>query len=483
MREAIRRYQQKLGDEINRHEVTAQALHQEKERVSYHARHDSLTDLVNRREFESRVIAAIDEGRRTNAQHGLLYIDLDQFKVVNDTCGHLAGDELLKQLSHLLSQHIRQVDTLARLGGDEFGVLLQHCPTHQAVNIADKLREVIQDYRFSWGGNLFSVGASVGVVMIGIDSGDIQTVFRNADAACYAAKDKGRNRIHVYRSEDHEVARRHGEMQWITRISRAVEEDRFVLYCQPIVNCARPRMRPVHYEVLVRMVDERGNIVPPGAFIPAAERYNVMVEIDRRVVRNLCRQVAEMSRDQPELGRMLWSINISGASLNNDDFLPFIAEQLTDNDIRPEQLCFEITETAAIADLADATRFVSAMKKVGCQFSLDDFGSGLSSFGYLKNLPVDYIKIDGVFVKDIVDDPIDFAMVKSINEMGHVLGVKTIAEFVENRDILKRLREIGVDFVQGHTIAKPFPLSKLTSGRQLQTGSAKVIPLATKQKR
>ncbi|HEC12105.1 MAG TPA: EAL domain-containing protein [Acidiferrobacteraceae bacterium] len=462
MRSSIRQYQSDLKQEMQNHMQTAKALFEEKERFSYHARHDPLTGLLNRREFESRTQRTINDADHYGAHHAMLYMDLDQFKVVNDTCGHVAGDEMLKQISLLLSAKIRQGDTLARLGGDEFGLLLEYCPIEHAVHIADTIRSAIQDFRFSWQGNVFSIGVSTGVVAIDGDTASIKDVFSTADTACYMAKDKGRNRIHVYQADDAEVEQRHGEMRWVSRINRALEDQRFVLFCQPIVASDEQLGGATHYEILVRMVDKNGATIPPGAFIPAAERYNLMPSIDRWVITELFSKLAEAQQNDIELPR--FSVNLSGTSLSDDHFMSAVSDLFEELNIPPHKICFEITETAAIADLTAAMRFVNKFKHLGCEFSLDDFGSGLSSFGYLKTLPVDYLKIDGSFIKDIATDPIDLAMVKSINDIGHVMGMRTIAEFVENDDILSRLRVIGVDYVQGYGIRHPFPLEELLNG-------------------
>ncbi len=460
MRDAIRRFQGDLRAEVGSHKRTAEALLKEKERVSYHARHDALTGLVNRREFEHRLNRALDDSHESDVEHALLYMDLDQFRVVNDTCGHVAGDELLKQLGGILQQKLRKADTLARLGGDEFGVLLEGCDVNEGTRVAATLREAIQDFRFMWDDHIFNLGVSVGVVAINKASDTVAQLLSAADTACYAAKDGGRNRIHVYQPDDSEVAERHGEMQWVSRITRALEDDRFVLYCQPIVPVADVGSTVEHYEILVRMLAEDGSTIPPGAFIPAAERYNLMDSIDRWVVANAFMHLDRLSRagwvELPSL-----AINLSGASLSHESLLPYVREQLGKYAVKPGLVCFEITETAAIANLSAASHVIKELKRLGCKFSLDDFGSGLSSFAYLKNLPVDYLKIDGIFVRDIAEDAIDRAMVKSINEVGHTMEMQTIAEFVENDAILARLKEIGVDLAQGYGISPPAPLEDI----------------------
>jgi diguanylate cyclase (GGDEF)-like protein len=429
--------------------------------LEHQASHDALTALVNRQEFERRLQRVIETARTKGAEHALCYLDLDQFKVINDTCGHEAGDELLRQVGGVLQQRTRKRDTLARLGGDEFGVLMEHCSLTQARRVAHGLREAIEGFRFIWEGRTFEVGVSIGLVCITDVSGSILNILSAADRACYAAKDQGRNRVHVYDEGDAELARRHGEMQWVARIPQALEEHRFHLVRQPIVPLNSGLSEGEHYELLIRMEDEEGRIVLPGAFLPAAERYNLSVKIDRWVI---AKALAWLKGDPKQLkGLFLCTINLSGRSLGDEEFLEFIIRQFDETDIPAEKVCFEITETAAIANLFNATRFINALKKRGCRFALDDFGSGLSSFAYLKNLPVDYLKIDGAFVKDMVDDPIDLAMVKSINEIGQAMGKKTIAEHVENEAILEKLKlpEIGVDYAQGYGIAQPRPIEQV----------------------
>jgi diguanylate cyclase (GGDEF)-like protein/PAS domain S-box-containing protein len=427
------------------------------EKISYQASHDALTGLVNRREFEHRAEQLLSTIRQDNDEHALCFMDLDQFKVVNDTGGHVAGDEMLRQLGAVLQKTVRHHDTLARLGGDEFGVLIEHCSLEDAHHVAKSLQTAIQDYQFSWGDRSFKVGVSMGLVPISEVTTNITELLRDADAACYMAKDKGRNRIHIYHAEDSDIAQRHGEMQWVTRIQHALEEDKFCLYAQSIVPLDNNVDK--HYELLVRMTDDKGEIVPPGAFLPAAERYDLMIQVDRWVIGKAFCLLAENPAFQSEINFI--SINLSGPSLAEQNVLDLIIKQLDKTGIDGEKVCFEITETAAISNLGKAINFISTLKALGCRFALDDFGSGLSSFGYLKNLPVDYLKIDGMFVKDIVDDPIDHAMVKSINEIGHVMGMKTIAEFVENDEIKGMLREIGVNYAQGYGIDKPMPLDDL----------------------
>jgi len=429
--------------------------------LEYQASHDGLTDLLNRRAFEQRLRHALANAREQDARHALCYLDLDQFKVVNDTCGHLAGDELLRQLGPVLRRCTRERDTLARLGGDEFAILMEGCPLAQAQQIAERVKSELEDYRFVWEEYSFRVGASIGVVPIHADSPAVDSILGLADNACYIAKEQGRNRVHVYHEDDTEVARRSGEMQWVVRLDSALDAGRFRLARQPIV-AVEGGHAGEHFEVLLRMVDERGALVSPGAFLPAAERYGVAPRIDRWVVGHTLERLAADPRALESLYQC--SINLSGQSLADASFLDHLEALIRASPVPPGKLCFEITETAAIANMAAAHRFIEALRALGCHFALDDFGSGLSSFAYLKTLPVDLIKIDGMFVKDIAEDPIDLAMVTAISRIGQVMGKRTIAEFVESEAVLERLREIGVDFAQGYHIGRPVPFGEEPPG-------------------
>jgi diguanylate cyclase (GGDEF)-like protein/PAS domain S-box-containing protein len=433
------------------------------EKLSYQASHDALTGLVNRREFEQRLRDLIDVARTEDTEHALCYLDLDQFKVINDTCGHVAGDELLRQLGMLLPDNVRKGDTLARLGGDEFGVLMERCSIMQATRVANVLLDAIRSLQFHWEDKTFNIGVSIGVVPINETSESITAVLSTADSACYAAKDAGRNQIHVYQEDDIKVAERQGEMQWVARIQRALDDDRFELYAQPIISILKPNSSPIHYEVLLRMQDEQGRIVLPGAFLSAVERYNLSARLDNWVIRNAFEWLVQHPECMQHLN--LLSINLSGHSLGDSQLMGHIIERFKEGHIPAEKICMEITETAAITNLTSATRFIKMLKEWGCRFALDDFGSGLSSFAYLKNLPVDYLKIDGLFVKDILDDAIDYAMVKSINEIGHVMGKKTVAEFVDSEAVLEALGVIGVDYAQGYAVGKPRPIGGILDGR------------------
>jgi len=426
----------------------------------YQASHDALTGLINRHEFERRVKHLVSTTHKYKRENALCFMDLDQFKVVNDTCGHIAGDELLRQLGEVLQNAVRHSDTLARLGGDEFGILMEHCTLAQAQRAVSAIQKTIQDFQFSWEGQSFRIGVSIGLVAISEATPSITELLKQADAACYMAKDLGRNRIHVYNPDDTQMVLRQGEMQWVTRINQAIEENRFTLYTQSIVPLHESA--DMHYEFLLRMIDERGEIISPVTFLPAAERYDLMHKLDVWVVEHAFKLLAT----NPDLVEQthFFSINLSGQSISNAQFLKSVIAQIKELNIDPSKICFEVTETAAISNLRAATHFISSLRELGCQFALDDFGSGLSSFGYLKNLKVDYLKIDGIFVKDIADDPIDHAMVKSINDIGHVMGMKTIAEFVESNKIKGMLRKIGVDYAQGYEIGRPQPFEEILVG-------------------
>lgn len=425
------------------------------DQLHFLARHDPLTGLVNRREFEHRLDLALSEAHRDGLRHSLLFMDLDQFKLVNDTCGHIAGDELLRQVTLQIQQQMRSGDTLARMGGDEFGVLLERCSGPNAMHVANKIRTTIQDFRFVWDNKIFTLGVSIGLVAISEQADSVKALLSLADAACYAAKDAGRNRVHEYDPSDTELASQQNQMQWASRINGALESNDFTLFIQPIIPVNPDRNETRHYEVLIRLNND-DDMVSPGAFLPAAERYNLMPALDRWVVRHLFKWMST-HREKVEQWE-LCAINLSGLTLGDEDFPAFLRQQFEAFDIPHHKICFEITETIAVINLASTLRFMEEFKAFGCRFSLDDFGSGFSSYGYLKNLPVDYLKIDGTFVKDIESDEIDFAMVESINRIGHVMGKKTIAEFVENERILALLDTIGVDYAQGYAISQPVPL-------------------------
>ena len=422
-------------------------------KLSYQASHDVLTSLVNRREFEKRIERALQSAESRDVAHVVCYLDLDQFKIINDTCGHSAGDALLQELGRLLKSKIRWKDTLARLGGDEFGVLLERCTIENAMEMADGLREAVGEYKFVWDDRSFRLTASIGLVPVsGGETQDVASVLSAADSACAAAKEAGRNRVHSYHENDIDMMRRRREMQWAARINTALEENRFELFRQTILPL-QGQGDGAHYELLLRMRDENGALVSPELFISAAERYGITPSIDRWVIRNALRWLVSEADERARLS--MCSINLSGQSLGDEKFLPFVIEQFQTSGIAPDKICFEITETAAIQSYAQANRFINALKELGCKFALDDFGTGLSSFGYLKHFPVDFLKIDGSFVKEILHDPIDREMVRSINEIGHLTGKQTIAEFAENVEIINMLRGMGIDYAQGYGVAEP----------------------------
>jgi diguanylate cyclase (GGDEF)-like protein/PAS domain S-box-containing protein len=432
------------------------------EQMAYQATHDSLTGLVNRHELERRLARILDPDASASAEHALCYLDLDQFKVINDTCGHVAGDELLRQLGSLLRRQVRKRDTVARLGGDEFGILMEHCPVDQATRIADALRSAIEDYQFAWEQRTFRIGASIGVVPIGEVGGSVTDVLRAADGACYVAKEQGRNRVHIYRPDDAALTRRRGEMQWVARLHEALDLDRLTLFRQPIVSVKEEFNPPIdieqceHFEILLRIEEEDGGFISPASFLASAERYNLATRLDRWVVNAALRWMTQVAKAGKEIE--LCSINLSAQSLGDAGFLEYLVNLLQIAEVERDSVCFEITETSAIANLNSAAQFMRTVKGLGCRFALDDFGSGLSSFAYLKNLPVDYLKIDGTFVKDIATDPIDFAMVRSIADVGKVMGKDIIAEYVETEEVLAKVKDIGIDYAQGYFIGAPVPI-------------------------
>ncbi|MFS0520072.1 EAL domain-containing protein [Nostoc sp. UIC 10607] len=425
--------------------------------LSWQASHDALTGLVNRHEFEQQIQQALHLAKLDYQIHALCYLDLDHFKIVNDTCGHLAGDELLRQITILLQEKIRKTDTLARLGGDEFGVLLSQCLPEQALRVANDLLECVQEFRFVWQKQVFSIGVSIGLVGIDINSESLAEIISTADAACYTAKNRGRNRVYFAQTDDQERLQQRGQMQWASRISQALENDWFCLYVQPIAaitSTAQNVDDGDYYEVLLRLWDEERNLVLPMTFIPAAERYDLMHLIDQWVIRTLFKNLTSVVGDK----QSIYAINLSGSSINDDRFFDFLYQQFTLYSISPQSICFEITETVAIANLSKARQFIQSLQRMGCRFALDDFGVGMSSFAYLKSLPVDYLKIDGSFIRNIVNNPVDNAIVAAITHISSVMGIQTIAEFVENDAILERITALGIDYAQGYGIAAPRPL-------------------------
>lgn len=428
------------------------------EKVSYQASHDALTGLINRYEFEHRLSLLLQRSAGGGV-HFVCYLDLDQFKIVNDTCGHSAGDELLRQIPKLIAPFIRKSDVLARLGGDEFGIILEDSNLKSATKIAQSIINSVSDYQFFWGDKAFRIGVSIGMVEVDDSMNVSDEIMRWTDSACYAAKDQGRNTYHLYTPGDEKLMLREAEMGWVSRIEYALLNDQFVLYAQPIIPVSDGGLERISYELLIRLQNDDNEIVPPGAFLPAAERYGKMVAIDRWVFESA---ITLLSNNPSFLQSVNYcSINVSAQSLTDKDFLVYLLNKLNENDTLARHICIEITETSVISNMTEAMHFILELKALGVRFALDDFGSGLSSFGYLKNLPVDYLKIDGMFVKDIADDPIDFAMVKSIHEVGTVMGLQTIAEFVENEAVLAQLKYIGVNFAQGYGVGKPALLKAL----------------------
>lgn len=428
------------------------------EKLNYQATHDELTGLINRVEFKRRLDDALKRSHVDKVTHAVFFIDLDQFKVINDTSGHLAGDQLLIEIASMMKEQIRQQDSTARIGGDEFAILLQCCPLGEALNIAEKIRLRIDGYRFSWEQHHYSTSTSIGVVCVNDNYQSVDDILRDADTACLMAKESGRNRVKLHKQDSESVSRYQGDMCWVSKIHDGIEQQKFLLYAQLIEGLANFSGEK-HYEILLRYQDSDGNILPPGAFLPTAERFSLSPKIDRYVISSTLKLLTE----NPTLldHASSFSINLSGLSMADEQFLSFALEQFTVHQKLAHKICFEITETAAINNLNNAKLFIKKLKALGCCFALDDFGSGMASFAYLKSFPVKYVKIDGSFVRNIVDDSIDMAMVRSINEIAQLMGKKTIAEFVEDEHIKLKLETLGVDFVQGYGIQKPIPVTDL----------------------
>ncbi len=441
------------------------------ERLLWQATHDGLTGLFNRRQFEEELAACLSRAREDNFNGAMLYMDLDQFKLVNDICGHIAGDELLKQLTSVLKIHCDNQGRLSRLGGDEFGIILKESTIDEAKPLARQIIEAVYGYRFQWGKNTYKVGISIGIVPIHRDSISLTHVMSLADIACDTAKELGRNRYHVYIGGELEYREKHGQMQWVSRIKNALEEESLLLYQMPIVSTGagagagpnsnkKEQIKGRHFEILLRMKGKNNKLIYPMEFISAAEKYNLMQMIDKWVVRNTFKALSEKKSSYIHRpGDSIYSINLSGSSMADTSFGVFVLDCFQEYNIHPQKICFEITESEAILNFNNAHRFIDEMKSVGCSFALDDFGTGLSSFAYLKALPVNWLKIDGSFVKEILNDPIDMAMIEAINEIGHIMKMETVAEYVENEQILEKVREIGIDYAQGYAIQRPFPIT------------------------
>ena len=427
--------------------------------LNFEATHDSLTKLVNRRVFEAKLDAAILTASEHNYEHVLFYMDLDQFKIVNDSMGHAAGDQLLKEISKLLRTKIRSGDTLARLGGDEFGVILMNCPAKRALLVSEEILSLIGDYRFKRSSEIFSIGISIGMVSINSRSPNLDQLLANADAACYQAKESGRNRVYAYEEKDEYVERRRGGMAFVARLRRFIDEEHMVLYCQKIQSLNNDQDGELRYEVLLRIKDDEKNILLPGDFMQTAERYGLIEKIDRWVVTNVIRILSTNPVHLSNLHHA--SINLSGISISNPEFLAFLREKLIHAQDVASKLCFEITETAAIGDLSAVKNLMRVIGEYGTKFALDDFGTGMSSLSYLKDLPVDYVKIDGVFIRDIENNPVDWAMVRAINQLAHVVNKKTVAEFVETQETFNMLKSINVNYAQGYLLGKPQPFESI----------------------
>lgn len=441
--------------------------------MAFQAAHDPLTRLINRRQFEREVAAVVEDAMSSNTCHALMYIDLDQFKTINDSCGHIGGDQLLKQVASHLGDSIRRLDRLARLGGDEFGVLLRDCSIDKALEVAEGLRRDVKDLRLRWEDKSFRVSLSVGLVAIDERSGSLEEVLRAADAACYVAKDQGRNRVHFYQPDDEMLARRSSDMQWLQLLREAIDRERLVLYGQTISPLHQDSQHPAMCELLVRMLDAEGHIVPPMTFIPAAERFSMMFDLDLWVIGSAFRQLSELWARHPQDPR-IFTINLSGQSLDHPDLEHKIRQLEQQYSIDPYRICFEITETSVIANMDKALGLMDGLRQRGFLFALDDFGTGLSSFAYLKKLPVDYLKIDGEFVRDILQDPVDRAMVDTIQRIGGVLRMTTIAEAIEDAETCQLLTSMGIDYGQGYYLSRPGPLA-------LESAASKVVTLRPNQ--
>jgi len=435
---------------------------------------DPMTGLANRTQFERSLGALLIRSDDNDSQHAVCFLDLDRFKIVNDSCGHAAGDDLLMQVARIFSDTVRSGDLVARIGGDEFAVLLENCPPVQARRIADTFRAAIDNYQFFWEEQPFNIGVSIGVVPFTPGNNRLSDILGAADTACYLAKESGRNRVHYYLPDDRALMHRRNEMRWATRITRALDRGSFALFTQPIHPAVAGSGNRQMNEVLTWMIDEDGRQIMPGEFVPAAERYDLMSKIDQWVIATLCARISNMDRaDMPA-----YAVNLSGQSLSDESFLHYLVDRLDEFDVPSDKICFEITETAAIVNMDKAVRLISILKGMGIRFSLDDFGSGLSSFTYLKNLHVDYVKIDGSFVRGMTTNPVDRKMVQAINQMAHTMDIQTIAECVENEKTFSMLQDMKVDFVQGYFLGRPQPIDKAEQAtRNTPSSPGKVIPL------
>ncbi|MBN1699022.1 MAG: EAL domain-containing protein [Spirochaetales bacterium] len=423
--------------------------------ISYQSTHDMLTGLYNRIKFEDFLAEVMDSLKHEKKENVICFLDIDNFRVINDSCGSVAGDELLRDIGALLKGIVRQTDILSRLGGDQFGLLLPLCPFHRAREIVDTILKKVADFSFEWKGEHFKISLGIGFVHFDSFTHDISKILTAANIACHLAKKKGKNQVHVYHTEDEEFIKYHSEIYFLPHITRALKENRFCLYKQVIRPIGYGLPENDHFEIFIRMIDEEGRIIPPSIFIAIAERYNLMPDIDRWVIEKLFSSYIIDYYETPDKAYAKYNINLNGTTLNDTKFLDFVMDKLIEYDIPPYMICFEITETYAISNFAQVKRFIKELKKIGCFFSLDDFGSGFSSFNYLKLLPVDFLKIEGAFVKEISKNSLDLVLVRTMNDIGHVMGLKTIAEYVEDEETLKRLKQIGVDYAQGYEIAKP----------------------------
>ncbi|MDB6098261.1 MAG: hypothetical protein JWN58_964 [Gammaproteobacteria bacterium] len=431
--------------------------------MTYQASHDALTGLVNRREFERRLQEATDSAQTSAVGHALCYLDLDHFKVVNDTCGHTAGDNMLREIASLIKDTVRDSDTVGRIGGDEFALLLVGCPLEKARQIADNVVRSVNDFRFVWKDKIFNVGVSIGLVEIGRDSGTIEDIMNAADSACYVAKKQGGLHVHVYSAREEASARHSGEIHWLLKLQGALRDNKFELYFQPIVHARAGGVSGPALEVFVRLAGEHGQpAAPPAEFIRAAERYRLMPHVDRWVVQAVLAALGRGGLKLPP-GRSV-AINIAGQTLGDAEFLEFVVECFDHTGASPGDICFEVTENSVVANLDHAQRFIAVLHGMGCEFALDDFGSGLSSFSTLKTLPMDYLKIDGSFIKNLAADSVNQAMVAAMIELSRCLNFRVVAEQVEDQLSLDTVTGMGIDFVQGFVVGRPQPLSMIPTG-------------------